>query len=277
MKSPLAPPTIELPASAESLPPTRVEAVTSGLPSCMLMVSAPSLPNTTGAVGKPENWWYESLPRPRNAVSLPSVAAIVSLPSLPKNSCAPVPPLLNVVMRSLPNPATMVSLPPPMKPMPSRTVSAPPLPNTRSAPPPGSMESLPSLESLPPTSVCAAVENAGAIVSAPSPPSSSDRADVVGGNDRVVFRAAVDGAGIAGPQGHGVVARIPGDGGEAAAGEDAVVAGEPDNGAGAGVGRLVQHVVAGGAGRHIGHGDLPWSVVMRRRLPRRPPERSSVR
>jgi hypothetical protein len=86
-----------------------------------------------------------------------------SLPWLPKIRSFPT----VVLIESLPMPATSVSFPPV-----STMTSFPPLPKTMSSDTPGKMQSLPSLESFPPTTVRGVLAFERDIVSAPSPPNS---------------------------------------------------------------------------------------------------------
>jgi len=81
--------------------------------------------------------------------------------------------------------------------------------------------------------------------------------------DAVVLGSAADHAGIAGLQQDSVLARAAVDGDRAAAGEDRVVAAQPDDAAGPGVAGLVQRVVSGRAGCRIGHGVSPLKVSLR--------------
>ena len=78
-------------------------------------------------------------------------------------------------------------------------------------------------------------------------------AAVAAGEDAVIFGAAIDGAGIANLQHHGVVAAVARDGGRSRPLQDAVVAGEPDDGAGTVIARLVQRVISGCAGGAVSH------------------------
>jgi hypothetical protein len=71
-----------------------------------------------------------------------------------------------LLITSLPNPPITVSSPP----KPAKTWSLPPLPKMMSPPPPPKMESLPSLESSPPTIVWAELAASKLTVSAPALP-----------------------------------------------------------------------------------------------------------